>query len=392
MARVPTVYYQADLDTQFQWATSENDPFLFEQDMSFLARALERHTHGAGRGLPVESIAASVIDATMLEPNSVTNAKIADNAVNTRTLADGSVTTAKVLNGTLKAEDFEAGAVVAHLGYTPVNRAGDTMSAPGTSNLVMGTPTVPMHLLLQPPSAIHGPGYIALDRTAGTVATFGTTETAGIAFVMQNRGATPGHSIGVLNQAGSGYNMLFRHDYAEFMTPVFATRFFASTPTASGLPPLTANSTVMCTNLNANFLNGQLGGYYGRETHEVKAGTHALFTTAAAIPAGWTRNTNLNGRILVGDGASAIAGISFAANTHQGVSWVNDPGHTHPMPPHSHLFSSNVPNATGAPGPAGQYVALGTDTLYNAAGSTNANVAASLWNFPSFAMVLAFKA
>jgi hypothetical protein len=69
-------------------------------------------------------INTGAVGTTQLADSSVTNIKVADNAITTSKIANGSVTASKLASG----------AVIGNLGYTPVNKAGDTMT---------GTLTVP---------------------------------------------------------------------------------------------------------------------------------------------------------------------------------------------------------------------------------------------------------
>ena len=68
---------------------------------------------------------------------------IANGGVGTAQLADGAVTTAKVADGAITAAKLANGAVVGNLGYTPVNKAGDTITGNLTLNsqLISTVPT-----------------------------------------------------------------------------------------------------------------------------------------------------------------------------------------------------------------------------------------------------------
>jgi hypothetical protein len=81
---------------------------------------------------------AKIVDGTIvaadLASNAVTTAKITDANVTTAKLADGAVTSGKIADGTIVAADMAAGAAVGNIGYTPVNKAGDSM----TGALAMG--------------------------------------------------------------------------------------------------------------------------------------------------------------------------------------------------------------------------------------------------------------
>ena len=53
-----------------------------------------------------------------------------DRSVTAAKLSDGAVTTPKIANQAVTADKLAPGSVVGHLGYTPVNKAGDTMTGP----------------------------------------------------------------------------------------------------------------------------------------------------------------------------------------------------------------------------------------------------------------------
>ncbi len=96
MSRVATTQYGADVDTQFQWATDDNDPFDRELDMSFVARALERHDHSNARGLAVTRIGNNVITTAMFQAQSVDTTAILNLAVTTPKINDLAVTKPKL--------------------------------------------------------------------------------------------------------------------------------------------------------------------------------------------------------------------------------------------------------------------------------------------------------
>lgn len=68
---------------------------------------------------------------------------IADGGVTTIKLADGAITTAKLADNSVTASKLASGAVVENLGYTPVNKAGDTITGNLTLNsqLISTVPT-----------------------------------------------------------------------------------------------------------------------------------------------------------------------------------------------------------------------------------------------------------
>jgi len=68
------------------------------------------------------------LGGALLPNESVTTSKLADGSVATSKLADGSVTTSKIVNAGVTAQKIASGAAISNLGFTPVNRSGDTMT------------------------------------------------------------------------------------------------------------------------------------------------------------------------------------------------------------------------------------------------------------------------
>lgn len=78
--------------------------------------------------------AAGLIGGGSIQDGSVETIDLKDGAVTTPKVADGSVHTAKIADGAVSAAKLHTTAVTDKLGYTPLNKAGDTM----TGNLDMG--------------------------------------------------------------------------------------------------------------------------------------------------------------------------------------------------------------------------------------------------------------
>lgn len=72
--------------------------------------------------------AAGLIGGGNIQDGSVDTIDIANSAITTAKVADGAVTTAKVTDGNITAAKLASTAVTDKLGYTPVNKAGDTMT------------------------------------------------------------------------------------------------------------------------------------------------------------------------------------------------------------------------------------------------------------------------
>jgi len=296
MARDATSNYGADVDTVFQWATSDGDFFDRELDMSFLARAVERHDNSAGRGIAVGRVAAGSVDSnaigagqvgtTKLAASAVTGDKLAVDAVTETKIANLAVTLGKIAANTINATKLAAGTVVAHLGYTPANKAGDNFT--GASD-------------------------------------FKTTNENAVALGAQNTGGSPGYGFGVLNQAGNAWEILVRHAQADFSIPVNVPALTCTS--LNGGTPWHSGNDGAGSGLDADLLDGQSSGFYATAAQVaaiagVPAGAVVMFRTQAelnAAGAGWATDATFAGRIPVGEGTTF--GQTFSTNTHYGSNW-----------------------------------------------------------------------
>lgn len=80
------------------------------------------------RKILARSIGTDVIVAEDIAANAITVSEISDGAVTTSKLANSAVSTDKLGDGVVTANKMASGATLANLNYTPVNRAGDTMT------------------------------------------------------------------------------------------------------------------------------------------------------------------------------------------------------------------------------------------------------------------------
>jgi hypothetical protein len=154
-------------------------------------------------------------------------------------IEDGSVTTSKIADGAVTSSKLAPGAAVANIGYTPVNKAGDTMS---------GSLTLPS--LLGPNNAnllINGQNYgveVRIDEDSSGSDTFSITSGSGgstTLMLVQNNGNV---GIGTTSPAQ-------KLDVAGNISGVQ----FISTAT-TGTAPLVINSTTVVNNLNADMVDG----------------------------------------------------------------------------------------------------------------------------------------
>lgn len=89
-------------------------------------------TQLTGLGLADGAITTpKILDANVTEAKvatgAITNAKLGALAVTAAKIDTGAVTTSKIANGNVTAAKLDTGAAVANIGYTPINKAGDTV-------------------------------------------------------------------------------------------------------------------------------------------------------------------------------------------------------------------------------------------------------------------------
>jgi len=90
--------------------------------------------------------------------------------------------------------------------------------------------------------------------------------------------------------------------------------------------------------IDADLLDGVQGSGYAPIANQVPSGLGGFFATAAGIPAGWTRYTNGDGRLLVGAGTTFS--VTFTENTAVGSNWTPFSGQS--------VFSATAADVTGA--------------------------------------------
>lgn len=268
MSRVQTTWYGASPDTQFQWATTDNDLFDRELDLYRLAQALELHTHEAGKGLPVGRLADLSIITAMYGLLSIPTGALQDLSVTTAKLAAGAVTDAK-------------------MDSPRVLRTGDTMTG-------------------------------ALRNTIGG----GSSGT--YFFGSANNFMTyTGTTFQVYNSTGGGIELI--GDLKTYRTGAPTTGYvFLST----GGQYLGFDGVNMVANyggtLGAVMTTGNTVG--------VPLGACCFFRLASEITAAgahWARESTADGRLLVGAGTTA--GVTFVENTFYGTNWQPASGLTLPV-------------------------------------------------------------
>lgn len=258
MVRVTTSNYGADPTTQFAWATTDGDFFDREDDLYNLAQAVENHTHESGRGLPVARVAANSVDTNAIQALAVTNPKLA------------------------------IGAAVANIGYTPLNKAGDTVDG----NLTVVGNIFGLTLNATNNANVGGNAIVTGTVVAGAHVQAGgniTTPTGTVESSVVN---------GTSDVRISGTSVKSRSIHTGTQAPATISPQGAG----SGLNADTVD------NLHANQIT--------------PTGAVVWFRTSAelsAAGAGWTEETSLQGRIPYGAGTTH--GQTFTANTDTGSNW-----------------------------------------------------------------------
>jgi hypothetical protein len=259
MSRVATTWYAGSSDTQFQWATTDNDLFDRELDLYRLAQALEGHTHGVGKGLPVDRLADLTITNTMYGALSIPTGAIQDLAITRPKIANNAVDDTKLdAPRLLRAGDTSTGDL-------RLTRGGGVSGAVffGTGNNYM----------------YFDGGNFDINNSGGNLFRF-----YGLG-VQTWRQSAPNTGYFYAGNAGTaiGFN---------------GTNWVLDAGAQSGIIQTTGNNRPV-----------PLGGILA-------------FRTAAEITAagaGWIRENVMDGRIVVGAGTTA--GVTFTENTTYGTNW-----------------------------------------------------------------------
>jgi hypothetical protein len=156
-------------------------------------------------------------------------------------IEDGSITTSKIANGAVTSSKLAPGATIANIGYTPVNKAGDTMS---------GTLTLPA--ILGPNNAdflVSGQNYgveIRIDEDSTNDNTFKITKGSGSSLT----------SLLTLNSGSGnlGVGVSSPSEKLEVGGNIKASVLISAAP--SGTSPLQISSNTLVSNLNSDLLDG----------------------------------------------------------------------------------------------------------------------------------------
>ena len=209
-------------------------------------------------------------------------------------IEDGSITTSKIADGAVTGTKLAPGAAIANIGYTPVNKAGDTMSG---SLDVSGN--------------VSGVQFISTASTGTAPFQVGSTTKVD----NLNADLLDGYDA----STSSTSNTLAVRDSAGNIT---ANRFISTI--SSGIPPLQVSSTTLVANLNADLLDGY-NSSTGSTPNTVavrdaignlSASSFVSTASAGTAPLQVSSNTlvtNLNSDLLDGYHASISATVNTIA-------------------------------------------------------------------------------
>lgn len=348
MTRVPSNNYLADPDTQFSYATSDDDQFNRELDVSYVARAVERHTHADGRGLAVARLASGSVTGDAIADGSIVGTKLSSGTVTNDKLATDSVTADKIAAGAVGASEIVDGGVgTAELATDAVTAAKIFAGAVTTTKL--GDLAVTEAKLADDAVTAAKIGDSAvLNNHIGAGQILSTHIGAGqVLTAALGAGQVTGSKIGadaIDNTHIADGQILNNHIGAgQILTAALgAAQVTIAKIDAVNSP---ANGDVF------SFQSGTGRGVWNTPTAGslFPAGLGAWVATAAGIPAGWTRYSAMDGYIPVGAGTSFT--VTYLENTAYGSSWA-----------HGHTFTGGASSIVSESGSGG---GLDLDTTVN---------------------------
>lgn len=221
--------------------------------------------------------------------------------------------------------------VMAALGYTPVNKAGDTM----TGSLTFSTNTSGI--------VLSGSGQLFDVSGLGTL-----FRPHNDAFGLQQQNST-----GMMTVTPSG---------ALFPQPLQALTLAATV--ATGTPPLTVASTTVVPNLNADLLDGMHAAdiISTAASGGVPAGVIAMWLTSMTPPSGWVIETNL-ANVFPGGVNGSGTGLFGALNSTGGATqhFHDQSQHVHSGPSHAHSLNNHTHGFSGTTASSGSTDGLGNN-------------------------------
>lgn len=262
--RIQTSNYNVEVDTQFQWALTGSVHFNRAFDLYKLAQAVEKHDHSLGRGLPVARMATDTITEVQYKTQSVSTRALANESVTTPKIYPGAVTDAKL--------------------QTPkVNLDGSNVMTGGLTIQSSANPSYAQIVLGNAGAAIStNLGSVAFSAGPGGIHQFA-------ADMMVYRAGAPTTGRVMI---GNGGNYL-GFDGTQMTVNGARILTTADEPNIVGVP---LNALVAFRN----------------------------FTDIGAAGAGWSYESNLNGRLLVGSGTSG--GKTWTEATAYEGNWVPTTG------------------------------------------------------------------
>lgn len=179
-----------------------------------------------------------------------------------------------------------AGAAVTNLGYTPINKAGDTTT-----------------------------GQLVIWRTQGAAST--AFSTAPLSVQSLDAAANPAETAGIGLHRLNASGVYFFHGGAAAADIL---RIITNTGAAGTVWHSLNHGSG--SGLDADTLDGVQGSGYAPAANQVPSGAIVAFRTAAEVAAagaGWAVETNLQGKMIVGAGTAG--GSTFTEATNYGTNW-----------------------------------------------------------------------
>jgi hypothetical protein len=367
MTRVSTANYLIDTDTTFFYATDDLDAFD-RNDVSFVARALERHDHSAGRGIPVTRLGSGIVTTANIAEGAITTSKIATNSIDSTKLGADSVTATAIGSGQVGASEIADGAV----GTAEMADGSITLpklNAHATANRVYMTDGAGSAAVLGQITAAHlqggllsSTGFFVDNTISGTRLIDGTVSGTKIGNNTITNGNLADSTIlpvklangtadRVLGTNGSG-GMNLQQVVPNMLQGGLIN---SSSFMAAGV----VNSTVLggsaVTPAHVAFTSGSAaagkyvesdgaGGFRWSTpsgTFSFPSGYGGWVRQASEIPAGHTRETAIDGRLPVGAGTTG--GQTFVEANSYGSAWA----HTHDSNTWSGSASATMGGSTG---------------------------------------------
>jgi hypothetical protein len=328
---------------------------------------------------------------------SVSTSGVTWQKVPTDAIADGAITTPKVLDGQITAPKLGPNAVVNHLGYTPFNVAGGTLSGPLAISQNVGTNNnlIAMNLVNQ----AGGNSGVLIRFQAGPSTSSHIGLIVGIShFVVLDPNGVPS-----LWQDGLGHLKLLNGTVTVWDSSNSGAS--ADVHSVQGYVPGTVAGNLAFYNgagrvNDSENLGGHPPSFYSSAAGAIPSGLVAMVRTSAEIPSGWLRETRLDGRIPVGAGTAAGMTVSatFIDDQDYGSSWAHahglsshthgigghshaTPNHVHPTPVHTHATPAHahatgaltITGATGAASATDQANTVTPATAFATGGHTHSN-------------------